>query len=98
MSRARDVDIFWKAQKIWSRTKDIPHTPTITTSPTVEHKQTPSTGRDEDFGEKILKLLATRGSFDSYELAQELGKDHQQVVGAIKSLQSLGDVSLLYVV
>ena len=41
----------------------------------------------------LLVLLAERGSFNSYELSKELGKDHQQVVGAIKSLQTLGLVS-----
>ena len=44
-------------------------------------------------GDILLKILASRDSFDSYKLSGELGKDHQQVVGAIKSLQSLGTVS-----
>lgn len=42
--------------------------------------------------EQLLKLLAERGSFDSYDLSQELVKDHQVVVGTIKSLHSLGEV------
>lgn len=41
----------------------------------------------------LLQLLEGRGSIDSYEVAKELDKDHQLVVGAIKSLQSLGNVS-----
>lgn len=47
-------------------------------------------GRDQ---EQLLKLLAERGSFDSYDLSQELVKDHQVIVGTIKSLHSLGEVS-----
>ena len=46
-----------------------------------------------DLSEVLLKLLAEKDSFDSYNLSKELGKDHQQVVGVIKSLQSLGNVS-----
>ena len=43
--------------------------------------------------EHLLKLLAERGTLDSYELSQELAKDHQAIVGTIKSLHSLGEVS-----
>lgn len=43
--------------------------------------------------ELILKTLEERSRLDSYELAQEVGRDHQLLVGAIKSLHSLGDVS-----
>ena len=43
--------------------------------------------------DNLLKLLAERGSLDSYEYSKETGCDHQAVVGAIKSLESLGDVS-----
>lgn len=42
--------------------------------------------------EQLLKLLAERGSLDSYDLSQELDKDHQAIVGTIKSLHSLGRV------
>ena len=45
--------------------------------------------------EDLLKFLADRGSLDSYSYAQKTGSEHQAVVGAIKSLESLGDVSLL---
>lgn len=44
--------------------------------------------------EQLLKLLVERGSFDSYDLSQELVKDHQAVVGTIKSLHSLGEVRM----
>ena len=40
----------------------------------------------------LLQLLDDRGSIDSYEVAKELDKDHQLVVGAVKSLQALGNV------
>lgn len=43
--------------------------------------------------EDLLKFLADRGSLDSYDYARETGSEHQAVVGAIKSLESLGDVS-----
>lgn len=43
--------------------------------------------------EVVLKTLEHRGSVDTYELSVEIGKDHQLLVGAIKSLQSLGNVS-----
>ena len=43
--------------------------------------------------EDLLKFISNRGSLDSYDYAQETGSEHQAVVGAIKSLESLGDVS-----
>ena len=43
--------------------------------------------------ELILKTLESQGRLNSYELAQKFAKDHQLIVGAIKSLQSLGNVS-----
>ena len=43
--------------------------------------------------EEILKLLEEREVLDTYDLSQEFNKEHQQVVGTIKSLSSLGDVS-----
>ena len=52
-----------------------------------------ATRSDQDIGEQLLKLLAERGSVDSYQLSQELQNKHQLIVGAIKSLQSLGNVS-----
>ena len=52
-----------------------------------------ATKSDQDIGEQLLKLLAERSSVDSYQLSQELQKEHQLIVGAIKSLQSLGNVS-----
>ena len=52
-----------------------------------------ATRSDQDIGEQLLKLLAERGSVDSYQLSQEFQKEHQLIVGAIKSLQSLGNVS-----
>ena len=48
--------------------------------------------KGEDLAELILRTLGERGSVDSYQLSQEIGKDHQLLVGAIKSLQSVGDV------
>ncbi|VDP93199.1 unnamed protein product [Echinostoma caproni] len=42
--------------------------------------------------EKILLELDKRGTLSSLELANEWDIDHQLVVGALKSLQSLGDI------
>ena len=46
-----------------------------------------------ELGDLLLKVVADRGSIDSYELAEELNVDHQLVVGTIKSLQSLKNVA-----
>ena len=48
---------------------------------------------DVDLGSLILQTLEQRGELDSYEFSIETGRDHQTVVGAIKSLQSVGNVS-----
>ena len=44
--------------------------------------------------EELLHVLLSADSVDSYEYARKIGKDHQLVVGAVKRLESLGDVSL----
>lgn len=41
----------------------------------------------------LRHLEAADGGLDSAELAAKLGVDHQAVVGAVKSLQALGEVS-----
>lgn len=41
----------------------------------------------------LRQLEAADGGLDSAELAAKLGVDHQVVVGAVKSLQALGEVS-----
>lgn len=41
----------------------------------------------------LRRLEASDGGLDSAELAAELGMEHQAVVGAVKSLQALGEVS-----
>ena len=40
----------------------------------------------------ILEALEKKGSVQTLELAKELGKDHQVIVGSVKSIQCLGDV------
>ena len=47
-----------------------------------------------DVGERILRLLETQHELDSLEIGEKLGVDHQVIVGAVKSLQSLGNVSI----
>lgn len=42
--------------------------------------------------DKVLRVLSERESVDSIQLAEELEEDHQRIVGAVKSLQSLGGV------
>ena len=83
-------DAFWDVQKVWEKIRDSriaienPEELPNASSPPVS---------EQDLSGRLLKLLAERESFDSYVLSQELGKDHQQVVGAIKSIHSLGEVS-----
>ncbi|CAG0894991.1 unnamed protein product [Cyprideis torosa] len=45
-----------------------------------------------EIGEKLLQELSKVESVNSLEAAQKYGIDHQKIVGAIKSLQSLGEV------
>ena len=45
-----------------------------------------------DLPEKILSLLENEESVKSLEIAQKWDVDHQKFVGAVKSLESLGDV------
>ncbi len=47
---------------------------------------------DQD-GERILKYLKEHGSADSLLLAKEWNEDHQKIVGAVKSLLCLENVS-----
>ena len=46
-----------------------------------------------ELGGKLLQLIAERDQIDTIDVAKELRVDHQKIVGAVKSLQSLGDVS-----
>ena len=41
----------------------------------------------------VLEALEERGSIETFEFSKELGKDHQSVVGSVKSIHALGDVS-----
>ncbi|XP_042145507.1 phenylalanine--tRNA ligase alpha subunit, partial [Ixodes scapularis] len=45
-----------------------------------------------DLVERVLLHVAEHGATDSLDLAYRLDVDHQKVVGAIKSIQSFGDV------
>ena len=49
--------------------------------------------RDAELGDVILQVLDKKGQLDSYSFSKETDRDHQSVVGAIKSLQSVGNVS-----
>ncbi|XP_015775509.1 PREDICTED: phenylalanine--tRNA ligase alpha subunit-like [Acropora digitifera] len=40
----------------------------------------------------VLEALEERGSIETYEFSKELGKDHQSIVGSVKSVHALGDV------
>ncbi|XP_065834457.1 phenylalanine--tRNA ligase alpha subunit-like isoform X2 [Oscarella lobularis] len=46
----------------------------------------------EELDRRILAELDVTGHVNSYDFATKLGVDHQLVVGAVKSLQSVGDV------
>lgn len=99
MAEEKTVDNFWNVQKIWAKTKNSPLALGQKGNGKIVSSGEASSGgvvtADEALNERLLKILDSRGSFDSYQLAQEIGKDHQQVVGAIKSVQSLGEVSLM---
>jgi predicted transcriptional regulator len=43
--------------------------------------------------QQILTIIKDRGSFQSNELGEELGIEHQKLIGAIKSLQTQDGVS-----
>ena len=92
MSASVAGDSFWSVQKVWGRIKNSP-----LVSGDVGNGALANRVAGDCDSEGLLRILASRGSFDSYELSQELGKDHQQVVGAIKSLQSLGEVSQVHI-
>ena len=47
-----------------------------------------------DYREVVLQEVAESGEVDTLQLAQKLGVNHQVLVGVVKSLQSVGDVSL----
>ena len=47
-----------------------------------------------DMAEKLLLLLAEKQGLDTLEVAKELDVDHQKIVGAVKSLQALENVSI----
>lgn len=46
-----------------------------------------------DFPLQILLAVEKQGAVSSYEFAKALNEPHQKIVGAIKSLESLGEVS-----
>lgn len=43
--------------------------------------------------DRILEYLADHGETNSLNLADEFQDDHQKVIGAIKSLETIDDVS-----
>ena len=48
-----------------------------------------------DLSELVLQHVDKEGEITTDELAKRLQKDHQKIVGAVKSLQSLGNVSYM---
>ena len=50
--------------------------------------------KDLELGSLILQILEEKERLDSHEFSRETGREHQSVVGAIKSLQSVGNVSI----
>lgn len=45
--------------------------------------------------DRILEYLEKRGETNSLDLANEFREDHQKIIGAIKSLETVDDVSLI---
>lgn len=50
----------------------------------------------QTLAEVVLQHVDKKGHINSLELATELKEDHQKIVGAIKSLQSFGEVIPLF--
>ena len=50
-----------------------------------------------DLNEEVLKYLAQNNKLDTLKFASLLNVDHQKVIGAVKSLQALGDVSIVII-
>ena len=48
----------------------------------------------DSLNQLILEKVNEHGSVDTLKLSAEINKDHQLLVGAVKSLQTLGDVSM----
>jgi len=46
----------------------------------------------EELAERILSIIGKDGEVDTLVISSRLGEDHQKVVGAVKSLQALGDI------
>ncbi len=46
-----------------------------------------------ELAERLLLLIADKNEIESLAASKELNVDHEKIVGAIKSLHSLGDVS-----
>jgi hypothetical protein len=45
-----------------------------------------------DLSQVVLTEVGKQGEIDTLQLAGSISEDHQKIVGAVKSLQSLGDV------
>ena len=45
-----------------------------------------------DFKEILLQEVAEHGNIETLSLAKRLQVDHQVLVGAVKSIQSIGEV------
>lgn len=45
-----------------------------------------------DLSQVVLTKVDKQGEIDTLKLSQSIKEDHQKIVGAVKSLQSLGDV------
>jgi len=43
--------------------------------------------------DRILEYLDKHGEANSLDLVNEFQEDHQKIIGAIKSLETIGDVS-----
>ena len=44
----------------------------------------------------VLEAVEERGSIETFKFANECGKDHQSIVGSVKSIHALGDVSFTF--
>lgn len=51
---------------------------------------------DVDMPQILLNRLDSNGPFDTLEISEQLGVDHQKVIGAVKSLLNHEGVCFIY--
>lgn len=45
-----------------------------------------------DLAEEILQKLSLKDELDTFDIAEDMKLDHQKIIGAVKSIQALGNL------